>query len=212
MKNGEPTVYIVDDDPAVRDSLRMLVKRLGLRIQTYSTAEDFIEGYRPFSPGCLVLDVRMGGMTGLELQEKLRLDGVHLPIIFITGYGDVPTAVHATKKGAVDFIEKPFNQEKLLERIGEAVELDAKHRRLRFQNHDILQRIDSLSPREREVMNLVVAGKTSREIAQQLCRSEKTIKAHRLHLMKKLRAHTSAELVRMALTAQGAVHFAFDHL
>ncbi len=202
INQNDPIVYIVDDDPAVRDSLRMLIKRLGLRIQTHASAEEFLSQISADTPGCLVLDMRMGGMSGMELQEKLLEESIQLPIIFITGYGDVPTAVRATRRGAIDFIEKPFDQETLLERIQQAVEQDIKTRQSRAQNAEIARRLANLSPREREVMGLVIAGKTSREIAQRLCRSEKTIKAHRLHLMKKLQARTSAELVRMAMSVR----------
>ena len=202
MIKAEPTVFIVDDDPAIRDSLRMLIKRLGLRIQSYACAEAFLEELCPDTPGCLVLDIRMGGMSGIELQEKLIEKSVRTPIIFITGYGDVPTAVRATRQGAVDFIEKPFEQKMLLDRIQQAIEKDASSRQARAQHAEIAERFANLSPREREVMELVIAGKTSREIAIRLCRSEKTIKAHRLHLMKKLRARTSAELVRMYMTVR----------
>lgn len=202
MIKSEPVVYIVDDDPAVRDSLLMLIKRLGLRVETFASAEQFLDSLHRDIAGCLVLDVRMGGMSGLDLQEKLRQKQVGLPVIFITGYGDVPTAVRATRSGAVDFIEKPFEQDVLMQRIQQAINQDAASRRLREQNADIAGRLANLSPRELEVMDMVIAGKTSREIAKQLCRSEKTVKAHRLHLMKKLNAHTSAELVRMAVTAR----------
>jgi len=202
MKISDPIIFIVDDDLAVRDSLRMLVRRLGLRIQTYPSAEAFLEEYTSDAPGCLVLDMSMGGMTGLDLQKQLLAQGAGIPIIFITGYGDVSTAVQATKSGAIDFIEKPFDPEVLLERIRDAIERDTKMRQARAQNDTVLKRLRSLSPREHEVMRLVISGKTSREIAQKLCRSEKTIKAHRLHLMKKLHTRTSTEMVRMALTAQ----------
>ncbi len=204
MNPTDPVVFIVDDDPAVRDSLCMLVKGLGVQIQTYPAAEAFINDFDAGTPGCLVLDIRMGGMNGLELQEQLAQRQVDLPIIFITGYGDIPTAVRATRKGAVDFIEKPFNHEVLLERIQQAIKLNARSRQAKAQHAEVATRIENLSPREREVMELVISGMTSKQIARQLCRSEKTIKAHRLHLMKKLRAHTSTELVRMALTARSA--------
>jgi len=199
MKNDDAVVYIVDDDPAVRDSLRMLIKRLGLDIQSYSSAEAFLKDLNPEIPGCIVLDMRMEGMSGIDLQEELIERSVDLPIIFITGYGDVPTAVRATRRGAMDFIEKPFEQEVLLNRIQEAIGLDARNREARAHHAEISDRLASLSPREREVMDLVISGGTSKEIAVSLCRSEKTVKAHRLHLMKKLRARTSAELVRMVM-------------
>lgn len=199
MIKSDAVVYIVDDDQAVRDSLKMLIKRLGLRIESYASAESFLSELRPEIPGCIVLDMRMEGMSGIDLQEALIKKSIDLPIIFITGYGDVPMAVRATRQGAIDFIEKPFEHKVLLERIQEAVDHDAKNRKIREHHAEISERIASLSPREREVMELVISGKTSREIAMSLCRSEKTVKAHRLHLMKKLKARTSAELVRMAM-------------
>lgn len=199
MTNNESVIYIVDDDPAVRDSLRMLIKRLGLTIKTYASGEAFLSELCPETTGCIVLDMRMEGMSGFDLQEALIEMSVDLPIIFITGFGDVPLAVRATRRGAMDFIEKPFEQDLLLKRIQEAVKRDTKNRQARAERIEIKKRFETLSPREREVMELVVSGKTSREIAEILCRSEKTVKAHRLHLMKKIQARTAAELVGMAI-------------
>ncbi len=202
VKASNPVVFIVDDDPAVRDSLQMLVRRLGFGIRAFESAEAFLKQYDPQAPGCLVLDIRMDGMTGLELQDRLYDAGALIPVIFITGFGDIPTAVQATKKGAVDFIEKPFSRKALLERIQEAVERDLQRRKAQAKRTELEERLNHLSPRERQVMDLVISGMTSRQIAEELCRSEKTIKAHRLHLMKKLKARTSAELARIALTVQ----------
>ncbi len=204
MKNADPIVFIVDDDPAMRDSMQLLVSRMGVEVRTYDSAESYLDDNQPDVPGCLLLDIRMRGMTGMELHETLIRQGVRIPTIFITGFGDVPTAVRATRRGAVDFVEKPFDQQALLQRIRQAIEQDKSDRESSRQLAEFAQLMARLSPREREVLEFVIEGMTSRQIAQRLSRSEKTVKAHRLHMMKKLQVHTTAEVVRKALTTRAS--------
>lgn len=194
----EPTVFIVDDDAAVRDSLRWLVESVGLNVEPYATAREFLDVYDSSRPGCLVLDVRMPAMSGLDLQEELAAREPTSPIVFITGYGDVPAAVRAMRKGAVDFIEKPFSDQVLLDRIQRCIELDARNRRDHARGAKILARFAVLTRRERQVMDLVVAGKSNKATARQLGISGKTIETHRAKVMQKMQAKSLADLVRMA--------------
>ncbi len=191
------TVFVVDDDSAVRESLRWLIESVGLKVRTFGTAREFLDTYDPNQPGCLVLDIRMPGMSGLELQDRLAEKNIHLPVIIITGYGDVPVAVRAMKNGAIDFIEKPFSDQVLLERIQLAIEQDSAYRRITERRQDIENRLSVLTPREREVMYLVVEGKPSREIAKELGLSTRTVEVHRTHLMDKTKVRSVAELARM---------------
>jgi len=197
----EPTVFVVDDDPSVRRALRRLIESVELNVETFAAADEFLDGYDPARPGCLVLDVRMPGVSGLDLQETLASREVLLPVIFITGYGDVPTTVRAMKGGAVDFIEKPFNEQVLLDAIHRAIEQDARLRRERAERAEILSRVARLTPREREVLTRVVAGKMNKQIAAELGTSEKTIKVHRARVMSKMQAESLAELVVLAQIA-----------
>lgn len=201
---AEPTVYIVDDDKAVRDSLRWLIESTKLNVKTYDAAQAFLDEYDPSAPGCLLLDVRMPGMTGLELQEKLNQNAIRIPVIIITGHGDVQMAVRAMRQGAMDFIEKPFNDQVLLERVHEAIDKDLTDRHARQDVETIQKRLERLTPREREVLGMVVDGKLSKQIAAELGLSEKTIEVHRGHIMSKMRADNVADLVRMTLTARAA--------
>ena len=175
----EPTVFVVDDDRAMRKSLRWLIESIDLRVETYESASAFLEHYNPDRPGCVVLDVRMPGMSGLDLQDHLRKLDSEIPIIIVTAYGEVPMAVRAIKAGALDFIEKPVCDQVLLDHIQDALELDRKRRESRAEKREITERLDSLTKREAEVMHLVVAGMSSREIAGELGVSFKTIEAHR---------------------------------
>ncbi len=178
-KDHEPTVFVVDDDRAMRKSLRWLIESIDLRVETYESAQAFLEHYNPERSGCVVLDVRMPGMSGLDLQDHLRkLDG-DIPIIIVTAYGEVPMAVRAIKAGALDFIEKPVCDQVLLDHIQDALELDRKRRQSRADKQEITERLESLTKREAEVMDLVVVGMSSREIAGELGVSFKTIEAHR---------------------------------
>ncbi len=195
----DATVFVVDDDQAMRTSLQWLIESTGMAVKTYESADVFLASYYPGRAGCLLLDVRMPGMSGLELQSYLARQGYRLPVILITGHGDVAMAVKAMKAGAVDFIEKPFHDEDLLRSIRNALEFDKKHRAHRSAKADITMRLAELTPREHEVMTMVTEGKSNREIAAALGVSAKTVEAHRSRVMEKMRAESLAELVRMAL-------------
>ena len=201
MPEPESMVFIVDDDEAMRDALDTLIRSVGMKTVLHASADEFLASYDPEQPGCLVLDVRMPGMSGLELQDRLVEEGVDLPVIIITGHGDVPMAVRAMRAGALDFLEKPFREQDLLHRIHQAIERDAKIRRERAAKADIVARLASLTSREREVMERVVAGKHNKAIASELGVSHKTVEFHRVKIMEKMKADSVAALVRMALTA-----------
>ena len=200
----EPTVFVVDDDEAVRKAMDLLLESVGLNGQAYPSAEDFLKAYDPSRPGCLVLDVRMPGTSGLALQEKLTAKGIDIPIIFITGHGDVPTSVRAMKAHAFDFIEKPFNDQDLLDRIHEAIEWDAKNRQEQAKTTEFVQLMRSLTTREREVMGMIVEGKASKVMAAELKISEKTVQTHRARVMEKMHAKSVADLVRMVIKVEAA--------
>jgi RNA polymerase sigma factor (sigma-70 family) len=202
MPDAEPTVFIVDDDEAMRDALHTLMKSVGMKTSLHAGADEFLASHRPDQPGCLVLDVRMPGMSGLELQDKLAEKGIDLPVIIITGHGDVPMAVSAMRAGAVDFLEKPFREQDLIHRIHQAIELDAERRRKRAREADLAARLDSLTAREREVMDMVIAGKHNKAIAARLDISHKTVEFHRARIMKKMKAESVLQLVKMVIAAR----------
>ena len=189
-----PTVFLVDDDEAVRDAIRLLLIASGLDVRAFESAEAFLAYYQVQMPGCLLLDIRMPGMSGLRLQEVLLARKIALPIVFITAHGNVPTAVHAIKKGAIQFIEKPFDDTRLLGVVNEALALDARSRLDAAQNASIEARLESLTGRERQVLDKVLAGKTSREIATELFISVKTVDFHRGRVMQKLAVSSLREL------------------
>lgn len=201
MTGKQPNVFVVDDDQAMRSSLKWLIESVGMRVETYATADEFIQNYYPGRAGCLLLDVRMPGMSGLELQEHFLKHQINIPIIIITGHGDVPMAVRAMKSGAVDFIEKLFNDELLLESIRNALALDTEQRKTQAERAEIATRLANLTPREHEVMEMVTAGKANKEIAQALGVSAKTVEAHRSRVMEKMQADSLADLVKMAVAA-----------
>lgn len=201
MTQSEPTVFVVDDDPAVLRGLRLLMKSVKLNVETYLSAQEFLDDYDPAQPGCLLLDLRMPGISGLELQEILRTRSIPIPIIIITGYGEVPAAVQAMRKGAVDFLEKPFNDQVLLDHVQKAIAEDAQIRQQRAEQEAVLARLALLTPREREVMDLVIAGKSNKVIASQLGISPKTVEFHRSHIMKKMKADSVAGLVALVISA-----------
>ena len=192
------TVFVVDDDTAVRKSLQRLMESAGLPVETHASAEEFLERYDQTRPGCLVLDIRMPGIDGLQLQEKLVADRINIPTIIVSGHGDVEKAVRAMKSGAVDFIRKPYKGDVLLERIREALEQDADARRVQAARAEVSTRINRLTPREREVMAMLVEGKSAKRIAFELGLSRKTVDVHRGHIMTKMQAESLVELVRMA--------------
>jgi two-component system, LuxR family, response regulator FixJ len=199
--SSRPTVFVVDDDQAMRNSLKWLIESVSMQVETFESANAFIQSYYPGRSGCLLLDVRMPGMSGLELQEYLLVNQIAIPVIIITGHGDVPMAVRAMKAGAVDFIEKPFNDELLLESIRQAMALDARQRDMQAQRAEIATRLARLTPREHEVMVMVTNGQANKEIANTLGVSSKTVEAHRARVMEKMEADSLAELVRMAINA-----------
>jgi RNA polymerase sigma factor (sigma-70 family) len=198
---AEPVVFVVDDDQAIRSSLKWLIESVGLRVKTFASADEFMRNYYPGRAGCLMLDVRMPGMSGLELQEHFARHDINLPIIIITGHGDVPMAVRAMKAGAIDFIEKPFNDELLLECIRNALAIDHRQRTQQTRRAEIAARLAQLTPREHEVMEMVTDGRSNKEIAVDLGVSAKTVEAHRARVMEKMQAGSLAELVRMAMAA-----------
>jgi len=197
-----PTVYIVDDDPGVRDSVALLLRSVGLGTRSFPSATDFLQTFDPRAPGCLVLDLRMPGMSGRELQKRLLEMGSRLPIIFITAHGDVPTAVDAVKDGAVDFIQKPFSHQKLLDMIHEALALDRRLREEELGRAEVQARAATLTPREREVMVLVASGKLNKTVARELGISQRTVEIHRARVMEKMQARSVPDLVQMVMKLQ----------
>jgi FixJ family two-component response regulator len=202
MRQEPATVFVVDDDEAVRGSIRLLLKTLGLATQTFASAQEFLATFDQGRAGCLLLDIRMPGMSGLELQEELNARGAMLPIIFITGHGDVPMAVEAMQRGAMDFLQKPFRDQDLIDRITKAIERDRAGRDLLGNRERLGARIATLTPREREVMALVTQGKANKVIAADLNLSQRTVEIHRAHVMEKMGANSLAHLVRMVIEAQ----------
>jgi len=195
----ESIVFIVDDDEAVRNSLRLLVKSVGLTATALVSAEEFLASYDPLQPGCLVLDVRMPGMSGLELQQQLNLRGAVIPVIFITGHGDIPMAVEAMQQGACDFLQKPFRDQDLINRIQRALEKDRANRVELGECNRIRERHEMLTPRERQVLALVTSGKANKAMAADLGLSQRTVEVHRARIMEKMGASSLAHLVRMVL-------------
>jgi two-component system response regulator FixJ len=208
MHQQASTVFVVDDDEGVRNSLRFLLRSVGLQTQTVASATEFLDTYKPSQAGCLVLDVRMPGMSGLELQQQLNLRGAVIPVIFITGHGDIPMAVEAMQQGAFDFLQKPFRDQDLIERIQQALERDTRARAALDQHAKIRARLDSLTPREREVLALMTRGKPNKIMAAELGVSQRTVEIHRARVMEKSGAASLAQLVRMVmdLEADGPGH------
>ncbi|TPW17383.1 MAG: response regulator [Halothiobacillaceae bacterium] len=196
---GEQIVYIVDDDAAVRDSLSWLIRSIGLRVDTYASGQQFLNVLQPSTKGCVLLDVRMPGMSGLDLHEQLIAEKRVLPVIMITGHGDVPMAVRAVKAGAFDFIEKPFNDQVLLDRIQQALKQNREILRLEAQKTDLINRLALLTPREQEVLKLVVVGNPNKAIAAQLGISCRTVEIHRGRVMEKMEASSLPELVHQGV-------------
>jgi FixJ family two-component response regulator len=197
MREPEPVVFVIDDDEMIRDGVQSLIRSVGLRVKTFASAQDFMRAKREDAPACLVLDVRMPGLSGLDLQREMSNAGIHIPIIFITGHGDIPMSVRAMKEGALEFLTKPFRGQELLDAVREGVDRDRGSRRDRAELMEIRARFDLLTPRETEVMKLVVAGMLNKQIAFDLGTSELTVKTHRAHVMEKTQADSLACLVRM---------------
>jgi FixJ family two-component response regulator len=198
MKEQEAVVFVIDDDRMIREGMQSLIRSVGLRVETFASAQDFLGAKRVDAPACLVLDVRMPGLSGLDLQLKLSEAGVRIPIIFITGHGDIPMSVRAMKEGAHEFLTKPVRGQDLLDAIQKAIASDRGLRKERQELSEIRGKFDSLTPRENEVLDLVVAGLLNKQIADKLGMSELTVKTHRAHVMEKTEADSLAHLVRMA--------------
>ncbi len=201
MINHEPTIHIIDDDPAVRQSLRYLIESVHLKIHCFDSAEEFLDAGEPARPGCLVLDVRMPGMSGLELQQKLLDTHNDIPIIFLTAHADVPMAVRAMHAGAEHFLEKPFNDQDLLDHIHRAVNRDNHQYGHRGETNTVRLRLKSLSQRERQVLECVVDGLPNKAIAHRLILSDRTVESHRASMMRKMKANSIAELVRLMVSS-----------
>jgi FixJ family two-component response regulator len=198
MIEAEPIVLVVDDDPSVRRSMERLIQSSGFKVQTFRSAGEFLRHPRPEGPACLVLDVRLPGLSGLDLQRDITNSGIQLPIIFMTAHGDIPMTVRAMKGGAMEFLTKPFRTRRLLDAIRAAIERDRDTLKQRTEVAQLRNCYDLLTPREREVLALLVLGLLNKQIAGQLVTSERTIKFHRAHIMQKMRAESLADLVRMA--------------
>ena len=191
-------VFVVDDDASMRDAISRLLNAVGLTVQTFASAREFLNRRLPDVPGCVVLDVRLPGLSGLDLQREMVEKGIHIPVVFITGHGDIPMSVQAMKAGAVEFLTKPFRDQDLLDAVRSGIQLDRKEREERAELAELRDCVRQLTQREQEVMSLVVSGLLNKQIALQLGTSEKTIKIHRSQVMRKMRANSLADLVRMS--------------
>ncbi|WP_165856792.1 response regulator FixJ [Marinobacter sp. JSM 1782161] len=205
MTENTETVFVVEDDEAVRDSLELLLKSSDKAVETFATANAFLSSYNEDMAGCIVLDIRMPGMDGMELQRHLNEKNSILPIIFVTGHGDVPMAVDAMKQGAVDFIQKPYREEDLLKKIEQALEQDREQRKTLGQKQEIMRRINMLTPRETEIMDRMIAGQANKVIAIELDISQRTVEIHRSRVMHKMGTHSLAHLVRMVMSVKDRI-------
>jgi FixJ family two-component response regulator len=203
-----PTVYLVDDDAPMRESIHLLLQSVGLPLRSYASAQEFLNQFDPESVGCLILDVRLPGMSGLELQQRLKEINADLPIILFSGHADVPMAVRGIQNGAIDFLEKPFNDQVLLDRIQQGVAEHVKRRHQRAAQQEILSRVETLTPREHEVMELLASGMSNKAIAAQLHISRKTLDIHRGKVLQKMQAETVADLVRLVLGTRHCCSYA----
>jgi FixJ family two-component response regulator len=211
MSEHKPTVFIVDDDEVVRDTIAQLAEAVDLKAKTFSSAQEFLDSNAPEEPGCVILDVRMPGMSGIQLQTRLRNQNIRIPIIFVTGHGDVPMAAQAFKNGAVDFIEKPFRNQDLLDQIQEALAQDTLFRQKQAVQKTARDKLVLLTQREQEVLDLVKAGKANKVIAHELGLSQRTIEVHRAGIMEKMQADSLAELITLANKANHIEQYAIRH-
>jgi FixJ family two-component response regulator len=198
MREEQPVVFVIDDDASVRDAIADLLRSVGLGVESFGSTQEFLQSKRPDAPGCIVLDVRLPGSSGLEFQRTLNKSNIHLPIIFISGHGDIPMSVRAMKSGAIEFLTKPLPEQELLDAIQTGIERDRARRQEAKVVAELQERFDSLTPREREVLALVVTGRRNKQIAAQARLSEMTVKVHRSQIMRKMRAKSLVDLVRMA--------------
>jgi FixJ family two-component response regulator len=198
MTEESPIVFVVDDDASIRDALKSLIRSVGLRVELFGSPREFVQGKRPDAPSCLVLDVRLPGKSGLDLQRELAAANIHIPIVFITGHGDIPMSVRAMKAGAVEFLTKPFRDQDLLDAIQAGLERDRASRQREAEIATLRERLESLTPREREVLPLVVSCLLNKQVAAELGTTEATVKVHRSQLMRKMGASSLADLVRMS--------------
>lgn len=204
MKHAEPVVFVVDDDEAICRSLGLLIEDIGLKAQAFTSAQHFLSAYDPVQPGCLVLDVRMSGMSGLELQSRLNELGIRIPTIIMTGHGDVPMAVEAMKAGALDFVEKPFRDQVMLDSIQKAVVFDRQTRETERHCADFRSKLEMLTQREQQIMDMLIGGKANKVIAYELEISQKTVDFHRSNILGKLGVNSVVDLVRLAHRARCA--------
>jgi FixJ family two-component response regulator len=198
MTEPQPIVFIIDDDISVREGISDLLRSVGLGVQTFASTQEFVDSKRPDAPGCIILDVRLPGRSGLELQQTLGQLGIQLPVIFISGHGDIPISVRAMKSGAMEFLTKPINEQELLDAVQAGIERDRANRQDNVLATELRARFNSLTPREREIMSLVVSGNLNKQIGFQVGLSEMTVKVHRSHMMQKMQAKSLVDLVRMA--------------
>jgi FixJ family two-component response regulator len=198
MTEPQPIVFIIDDDISVREGISDLFRSVGIDVRTFASTQEFVNSKRPDAPGCIILDVRLPGRSGLDFQQTLGELGIRLPVIFISAHGDVPISVRAMKSGAMEFLTKPINEQQLIDAVQAGIELDRAGRQDNALATELRARFDSLSPREREIMSLVVSGKLNKQIGPQVGLSEMTVKVHRSHVMQKMRAKSLVDLVRMA--------------